>query len=150
MYCEATTIERDRDSVVGLLHPSRRRDDQDKATLDGCVSELKLHSGWRIRYVNEPTGRDIIEIYDVSCDLVGFVASASRPLISIDAAWRGHFTDDSGRRQWWALAIGHAPVESAPLVTFGSRSSSGQLRRTTVAPTVGGGLWGSRWCPAGR
>ena len=108
---------------------------------NGHPTDIQLHWGWRIRHLGTGAGRRVIEIYDASRELIALVASTTRPLVSIDSAWRGYHADDLGEPHWWALAIGHAHRKSCPLVTFGSRSPGGQVRRVTVTPDVIGGLW---------
>jgi hypothetical protein len=108
--------------------------------LDG-PGDLHLPGGWRLSHFVQPTGQRVIEIHDTSRDLVAFVASATRPVVSIDAAWRGLGADPAGEQQWWALAIGHARRKPDPQVTFASRFAHGQVRRTTVTPNVVDGLW---------
>jgi hypothetical protein len=103
--------------------------------------DIKLGSGWWIRHLEARSGRRVIQIYDTSWDLVAFVASTTRPMISIDSAWRGYRLDDQGEPRWWTLAIGHAHSEPGLVVTFSSRSSTGQLLRVTVGASVIGGLW---------
>jgi hypothetical protein len=137
-----TTVEDCGNSLIRLLD-ARRPDGGlwQAGPPRGCPTDLQLRSGWRVRHFTEGTGRRVIEIYDVSRERVALVASSMRPLVSIDAAWRGHQVGVSGQSQWWALAIGHAYGESIPLVTFGSRSSGGQVRRVAVTPDIIDGLW---------
>jgi hypothetical protein len=108
--------------------------------LDGPIN-VQLPGGWGLRHLVQATGPRVIEIYDTSRDMVGFVASTKRPIASIAAAWRGFSADRSGERHWWALAIGHAHRDTEPQVSFASLSSRGHVRRMTVIPTVTDGLW---------
>jgi hypothetical protein len=89
----------------------------------------------------ETSGRRLIEIYDVSHELVGFVASTDQPLVSTGAAWRGLTIEADGARRWWTLAIGHANVHAQPRVTFTSRTRDGRLLRTIATPVAIDGLW---------
>jgi hypothetical protein len=83
----------------------------------------------------------VFEIFDARHDLAGLIASTGHPQHSVDAAWRGHRIDTNVGRRWWALAVGHAGGDARPSVTFARRLPHGRVRRTTVTPTVVGGLW---------
>ena len=107
----------------------------------GCLSNLELPGGWHLHHHMETSGRRLIEIYDVSRDLVGFVASTDQPLVSIRAAWRGLTREADGDRRWWTLAIGHANLHAQPCVTFTSRTRDRRLLRTIVTPVAIDGLW---------
>ena len=77
------------------------------------------------------------------------MASTRLPLLSIDAGWRGSVHVAGGGRQWWVLAIGHAPArEGRPAVTFTRRVRRGEGGHALPPPdTVDGlriahnGLW---------
>jgi hypothetical protein len=107
----------------------------------GCLSNLELPGGWHLHHHMETSGRRLIEIYDVSRDLVGFVASTDQPLVSIGAAWRGLTREADGDRRWRTLAIGHANLHAQPCVTFTSRTRDRRLLRTIVTPVAIDGLW---------
>jgi hypothetical protein len=83
----------------------------------------------------------VFEIFDADHDQAGQIASTHDPRHSVDAAWRGHWTDASVGRRWWALAMGHAGADARPTVTFAGRLRLGRVRRTTVTQTVVDGLW---------
>jgi hypothetical protein len=106
----------------------------------GNLTDLQLPGGWRLQHRLQASARHVIEIYDVSRDLVGLVASTRQPLVSIDAAWRG-LAAGWGEREWWALAVGHALRDTDPCITFAGRSPGGRVRRTIVEPVVVDGLW---------
>jgi hypothetical protein len=100
-------------------------------------------SGWRLRRRVQPNGRAVIEIADETDDLIGLITSTDLPILSVDAAWRGRARLADGARQWWALAIGHAPAtDDEPAVTFTRRlGARGNARRTVVRPSRLQGLW---------
>jgi hypothetical protein len=83
----------------------------------------------------------VLEIFDAGHDQVGRIVSTRHRRHSVDAAWRGRWTDTNFERRWWALAIGHTSGDAGPTVTFASLLARGRTRRTTVTPTVVGGLW---------
>jgi hypothetical protein len=107
----------------------------------GNLTDLHLPGGWRLQHRLQASAQHVIEIYDVSRDLVGLVASTQHSLVSIDAAWRGLAAAARGERRWWALAVGHALRDAAPCITFAGRTPGGRVRRTIVAPVVVDGLW---------
>jgi hypothetical protein len=114
------------------------------ASKDSAASRdtaLLLPGDWLLRQSPKGAGQRVMEVFDASRDLVGFVASSSHPLTSIGGAWRGISVQGSGVREWWALAIGHAYQDPEPCVVFTSRSSSGRLHRSFVTPTLTDGLW---------
>jgi hypothetical protein len=49
----------------------------------GNLTDLQLAGGWRLQHRLQASARHVIEIYDVSRDLVGLVASTRQPLVSI-------------------------------------------------------------------
>jgi hypothetical protein len=107
----------------------------------GTSTKVGLPAGWHLRHYARWNGRSVFEIFDAGHDLAGLIASTGHPRHSVDAAWRGHWTDTSVGRLWWALAMGHASGEARPAVTFASSLPHGRVRRTTVTPTVVDGLW---------
>lgn len=107
----------------------------------GRPSTLELPGGWRLHHRLEAKGRRLIEIYDVSRALVGFVASTNRTLVSVDAAWRGLTLTAGGDRRWWTLALGHAALQFPPSVTFMRRNRDQRLIRTVVVPLSVEGMW---------
>jgi hypothetical protein len=112
----------------------------ESASPDGTPLPL---SGWRLRRRVQPNGRAVIEIADETDDLIGLITSTHLPILSVDAAWRGRAYLADGTRQWWALAIGHAPAgDDEPAVTFTRRlGARGNPRRTVVRPSRLQGLW---------
>jgi len=112
----------------------------DSASPDGAPLPI---SGWRLRRRLQPNGRAVIEIADETDDLIGLITSTHLPILSVDAAWRGRAYLADGTRQWWALAIGHAPAtDDEPAVTFTQRLGAlGNPRRTVVRPSRLQGLW---------
>ncbi|MCW2538426.1 MAG: hypothetical protein JWN95_151 [Frankiales bacterium] len=113
---------------------------QTPPTLD-CPSNLELPGGWCLQHHMKARGRRLIQIYDVSGALVGFVASTDQPLVSVGAAWRGLTRDAGADPRWWTLAIGHANLDPQPSVTFTSRLRDRRLLRTVVTPVAIDGLW---------
>jgi hypothetical protein len=107
----------------------------------GTSTKVGLPAGWLLRHHARRNGRSVFEIYDAGDQLAGLIASTGHPRRSVDAAWRGHWTDTSVGDRWWALAMGHAGGDARPAVTFASRLPHGRVRRLTVSPTVVDGLW---------
>jgi hypothetical protein len=104
---------------------------------------------WHLRHRVQSNGRALIEITDHLGDLAALIASTTLPMLSVDAALRGHGHDADGAPQWWALAIGHASNSAAdgPAVTFTRRTGRHQLRhRAAVQPLRTQGLWVA-WTP---
>jgi hypothetical protein len=100
-------------------------------------------SGWRVDRREDHDGRAVLEVTDADGDLVALAGSTRRPMLSVDAAWRGVAADAEYQHRWWALAIGHAGSNGAPpAVTFTRRVTvTGSIRRTVVEPYVWHGLW---------
>jgi hypothetical protein len=124
-----------RDSRLGDEMPRPR------SVRPGTSTQVALPAGWLLRHYARWDGRSVFEIFDAGHDRVGRIASTGRPRLSVDAAWRGLWTDTSVGRRWWALAMGHASGDTRPTVTFASPLPRGRMRRTTVTPTVVDGLW---------
>jgi hypothetical protein len=100
--------------------------------------------GWHLRHTMQANGRSVVEVSDATGDLVGLITSTSLPILSVDAAWRGVGYDAAGERQWWALAMGHAPADddAEPVVTFTRRAGRRlPARRAVVRPLRIQGLW---------
>jgi hypothetical protein len=100
--------------------------------------------GWHLRHRVQANGRAVIEISDQLGDLAALITSTTLPMLSVDAAWRGHGHGADGTQQWWAVAIGHASVNDAdgPVVTFTRQTGRHQLRRRAVVqPLHTHGLW---------
>jgi hypothetical protein len=100
--------------------------------------------GWHLHHRVQTNGRALIEISDHLGDLAALITSTTLPMLSVDAAWRGHGHDADGAQQWWALAIGHASANEAdgPVVTFTRQAGRHQLRRRAVVqPLQTRGLW---------
>jgi len=105
--------------------------------------------GWQVGFRVQRDGRTVVEVTDADGTLAGLVASSRLPILSIDAGWRGCTRDPAGDRQWWALAIGHVPVEAGrPSVTFTRARARGAVRygrRPAAAlPRAVEGLWVAR------
>jgi hypothetical protein len=95
--------------------------------------------GWQLGLQAQPECRTLIEVTDSRGSLVGLIVSIQHQAPSIDEAWHGHVFGPSGRRQWWALAVGHAPTdEGQPTVTFARRT---RHNGTTLLPESVDGLW---------
>jgi hypothetical protein len=100
--------------------------------------------GWHLRHRVQANGRAVIEITDDLSDLAALITSTTLPMLSVDAAWRGHGRDADGTQQWWAFAIGHASATEVdgPVVTFTRQAGRHQLRRRAVVqPLQTRGLW---------
>jgi hypothetical protein len=100
--------------------------------------------GWQVGFRVQRDGRTVVEVTDAGGTLAGLVASSRLPILSIDAGWRGCTRDPAGDRRWWALAIGHVPVEAGqPSVTFTrARGALRAGRRPSAAlPRAVEGLW---------
>jgi hypothetical protein len=98
--------------------------------------------GWQVGFRAQPDGRTVVEVTDEDETLAGLMASGRLPILSIDAAWRGVTSDPGGRRQWWALAIGHAPAEAGlPSVTFTHGTGVTGHGPSTPQPPPVDGLW---------
>ena len=95
--------------------------------------------GWQVGFRIQPDGRTVIEVTDQDETLAGLVTSTRLPITSIDASWSGLTRDPAGGRHWWALAIGHVPVDaSQPTVTFTRRT---RHRPGAASPDAVDGLW---------
>src|SRR5690348_5977277 len=95
--------------------------------------------GWQVGFRTGPDGRTVVEVTDTNGALAGLVASAAVSILSIDAGWAGWVAGPGGDRQWWALAIGHAPLAAdQPAVTFIRGTGRGRLK---VPPQTVDGLW---------
>jgi hypothetical protein len=129
----STLDQLDRQFLDEMPRPRRLR--------PGTSSKVGLPDGWLLRHYARRSGRSVFEIFDTDHDLAGLIASTGHPRQSVDAAWRGHWTDTSVGRRWWALAVGHASGDARPSVSFASRLPHGRVQRTTVTPTVVDGLW---------
>jgi hypothetical protein len=125
------------DSVHDLLEPGSSQ----TSPRFGCLSKLELPGGWRLDHQLEARGRRLVQIFDVSRALVGFVASTDQPIVAVGAAWRGLTQEADGDRRWWTLAIGHAGLQPPPSVTFMRRHQDRRLLRTVVTPVAVDGLW---------
>jgi hypothetical protein len=97
--------------------------------------------GWRVGFHVQPDGRSLIEVTDPDGSLVGLVASSYEPVLSIAEAWTGHARSLGGCRQWWALAIGHTPVEGWPTVSFTRRLGDSSRGRQIARLETVDGLW---------
>ena len=113
----------------------------ESAIREGARAEVHLPGNFELRSHVHSSGRRTIEIYDPSGDLVGFVASTSLEIVSVDAAWRGLAIGPHGEGFWWALAMGHTVGGSSPSVTFTRRLAQGRERRLAVATGAVDGLW---------
>lgn len=100
-------------------------------------------SGWRLRQRVQPNGRAEIEINDDTGDLVGLITSATLPMLTVDAAWRGRADLADGTHQWWALAIGHASPDDDDLTAIFTQrlGPHSNPRRVVVRPARTRGLW---------
>jgi hypothetical protein len=107
----------------------------------GTSTKVALPAGWLLRHYSLWCGRSVFEIFDAGHDLAGLIASSGQPRLSVEAAWRGHWTDTDVGRLWWALAMGHVSGDATPSVTFAGRLSHGLVRHTAVTPTMVDGLW---------
>ncbi|MDT4922780.1 MAG: hypothetical protein QOG01_493 [Pseudonocardiales bacterium] len=85
--------------------------------------------------------RSVFEIFDAHHHLAGLITSTGHPPHSVDAAWRGHWTDTSVGAPWWTVGIGHASGNASPSAAFAGRLPHGRVRRTTINPTVVDGSW---------
>jgi hypothetical protein len=95
--------------------------------------------GWHVEFWAQPYGHTAVQVTDPAGLPVGWVASALVPVVSIDAGWSGWIHGSGGSRQWWALAIGHAPTEpDRPTVTFTRRT---RRSRTALPLETADGLW---------
>ena len=98
--------------------------------------------GWQAAFRVQPDGRTVVEVTDAGGSLAGLVASTRLPLLSIDAGWRGSVPVAGRGRQWWVLAIGHAPArEGRPVVTFTRRARRGGRGHAPRPPDTVDGLW---------
>lgn len=96
-------------------------------------------AGWQIGFHAQPNGGCLVEVTDPCGSLAGLVASSQDPILSIAEGWAGHTCGPIGRRQWWALAIGHMPIPDGwPAVTFTRRTPSA---RTMSRLEAVDGLW---------
>jgi hypothetical protein len=125
--------QHDSQIVVEMPRPLRLR--------SGISTDVRLPGGWLLHHDARSNGRSVFEIFDARDHRVGLIASTRDPRHSVDAAWRGEWTDTRIGCRWWALAMGHARSDARPMVTFASRLPHGRVRRTTVTPTVVNGLW---------
>jgi hypothetical protein len=107
----------------------------------GTSIKVGLPAGWLLRHHARRNGQSVFEIFDARRDLAGRIASTGHTRHSVDAAWRGDWTDARAGHRWWAVAMGHASGDAKPTVTFASRLPHGRVRRTVVTPTVVEGLW---------
>jgi hypothetical protein len=107
------------------------------------VQVLLPVAGWRLAIQAQPESRTLIEVTSARGSLVGLVLSSQQPMAnSIDEAWHGHVCGAKGRRQWWALAIGHAPAGEGQLaVTFSRRRRGLSHCGTSLPLEVVDGLW---------
>jgi hypothetical protein len=104
------------------------------------LAELWLPNGWRVHHCALACGRQLIEVFDPTTDLVGLVAATKRPMVSVAGAWRQFLSRTTRDPHWWTLAIGHANGIGPARVAFGRKSRFGPLH-TFVSPTVSHGLW---------
>jgi hypothetical protein len=100
-----------------------------------------LESGWRVERKVRDDKASVLEVFDSTGDLMGFVATTPHRLVSIDAAWRSLTFDQDGRRRWWAVAIGHAFRDTDLRLSFARRGRKGVVRRTPAAIAAADGLW---------
>lgn len=98
--------------------------------------------GWQVGFRVQPDGRTVVEVTDPAGSLAGLVTSTRLAVLSIDGGWSGSAPGLSGIRQWWALAIGHAPAGAGqPDVTFTRRTRRARRGRTALPPEAVDGLW---------
>jgi hypothetical protein len=98
--------------------------------------------GWQVGFRAQLDGRTVVEVTDPGGSLAGLVASTRLPVLSIDAGWSGCAHGLAGVRQWWALAIGHAPAGAGqPAVTFTRRARRARCGRMALPPEAVDGLW---------
>ena len=104
--------------------------------------DVGLPGGWRLHRRVEPTGCTAVEVADARAHVVGAVHSATVPMLSVAAAWRGWVRDVGDATRWWALAMGHARIGEDLTVAFCRRDvRTGRLHLTVLTPTVVGGVW---------
>ena len=101
-----------------------------------------LTSGWQVGFRVQPDGRTVVEVTDPAGSLAGLAATIRLPFLWIDAGWAGCVRGPGGRRQWWALAIGHVPAGvGQPTVTFSRRTRRRRRVRMVLPPVAVDGLW---------
>lgn len=101
-----------------------------------------LTGGWQVGFRVQADGRTVVEVTDPAGSLAGLAATIRLPFLWIDAGWAGCGRGPSGDRQWWALAIGHAPTEAGqPTVTFSRKTRRRRRGRMVLPPLAVDGLW---------
>jgi len=97
--------------------------------------------GWTVGVWVGPDGHTMADVTSSRGALAYLTSSGTgRADLSIDAGWAGCGAGPDGRRQWWALAIGHASAGLCQVVSFGRRAS-GRIERMTLPSEATSGLW---------
>jgi hypothetical protein len=98
--------------------------------------------GWTVGVWVGPDGHTVADVTSPSGTLAYLTSSSTRQAgLSIDAGWAGCGAGPDGKRQWWALAIGHAAAGLSQVVSFGRRASGRRIERMTLPSEAPSGLW---------
>ena len=98
--------------------------------------------GWTVGVWVGADGRAMADVTSPSGTLAYLTSSSTcQEGSSIDAAWAGCGAGPDGKRQWWALAIGHASAGLSQVVAFGRRASGRRIERMTLPSEAASGMW---------
>jgi hypothetical protein len=97
--------------------------------------------GWKVGVWVGPDGHTVADVTSSSGTLAYVTSGTRRADVSIDAGWAGCGPGPDGKRQWWALAIGHASVGLNHVVSFGRRASGRRIERMTLPSEAPSGMW---------
>jgi hypothetical protein len=98
--------------------------------------------GWTVGVWVGPDGHTMADVTSSRGALAYLTSSGTgRAGLSIDAGWAGCGAGPDGKRQWWALAIGHASAGLSQVVSFGRRASGRRIERMTLPSEATSGLW---------
>jgi hypothetical protein len=98
--------------------------------------------GWQVGVWVGPDGLVVADVTSPGGTLAYLTSSGTGQADpSIDAGWAGCGAGPDGKRQWWALAIGHASPRLSHVVSFGRHASGRRIERMTLPSEAPSGLW---------